>query len=224
MTHSSLIQKLCRAACAGSIILVLTSCAGGPRQTEPLQIQARSVWDSLGKPPAGLVPHSRGITNIVIHHTETPNEPASAAARRIASIRRHHTGTMGWRDVAYHYFIAPDGVIYQGRDERFRADTGAGYPLDGALTITLLGDFRRSLPTEAALGSLRALVLAKRAAHGLSASAVSTHGRRSGGRTDCPGPAFQAWLDAGGLERLNQGGKPARAPRPGAPPHGLSRT
>lgn len=167
----------------------------------------RVTWDKSGEAPAGLKPHTGGkITNIVIHHTETPNEAAEKAPGRIESIRNWHTKGRAtpWKDIAYHYFIAPDGKIYEGRNSSFQTDTGAAYPLDGTLTVSLLGDYRNSLPTPAALDALVYFIRSKRAEHGLNASAISTHGKRAGGKTDCPGLKLQQWLDDSGMKQISQ--------------------
>lgn len=178
-------------------------------QSEPdkIQVLARSTWDKAQLPVSGLTPHTGGkITNIVIHHTETPNEGAAKAPGRIASIHNWHTKDRQnpWKDIAYHYFIAPDGKIYQGRDERFQTDTGAPYPRDGALSVSLLGDFSNALPTPAALDSLVSFTRDKLAEHRLDPSAVSTHGKRAGGETSCPGPKLQQWFDTIGNKRITE--------------------
>ncbi|MFT4175886.1 MAG: N-acetylmuramoyl-L-alanine amidase [Luteolibacter sp.] len=167
-----------------------------------MPIIPRTAWDQSKTQPTGLKSHTDGkITNIVIHHTQTPNEAAEKAPGRIASIRRTHTEERGWKDIAYHYFIAPDGKLYKGRDDRFQADTGAPYPLDGTLTVTLLGDFRETLPSEAARETLVKFIRWQLGVQGLKPSAVSTHGRK--GNSTCPGAKFQTWLDETGKARFS---------------------
>ena len=177
------------------------------RELTTVQVLPRSTSDKTPKPASGLLPHTGGkITNIVIHHTQTPNEAAAKAPGRIASIFNWHTKDKPnpWKDIAYHYFIAPDGKIFQGRDSRFQTDTGAAYPRDGALTVTLLGDFSETLPSSAALDTLVSLTRQKMAGHGLDPAAVSTHGKLAGGKTTCPGPKLQQWLDTTGKKRISE--------------------
>lgn len=202
-------QTICYLVLLG-LILTLSACVADPSlssnqiSNQSVSIIPRTTWDKQTHSNDGLKPHTNGkITNIVIHHTETPNEPAEKAPGRIASIHRYHTVTRGWSDIAYHYFIAPDGKIYQGRDDRFQTDTGAAYPLDGTLTVSFLGDYRKTLPTQVALDSLVAFLRQKTQTHSLAPSAVSTHGQRSGGITDCPGPKLQQWFNETGKNLIS---------------------
>ncbi|MGL5018772.1 MAG: peptidoglycan recognition protein family protein [Luteolibacter sp.] len=173
----------------------------------PLTIMPRSAWDKPEKTPIGLKPHKNGkITNIVIHHTGPPNplnEPAEKAPGRIASIYDHHTKNNGWKDLAYHYFIATDGTIYQGRSEKFQPDSGPTYPLDGTLAIVVLGDYSNTLPSQATLNWLVKLVRDRLAAHALQGAPITTH-KSAGGNTTCPGPKIQAWFDTIGKNQMSQ--------------------
>lgn len=204
-----------------SACLVHVSCAEKPESSpapsapeaaaispvSPLKIMPRSAWDKPEKAPIGLKPHKNGkITNIVIHHTGPPNpvsEDAQKPPAHIASIYKHHTKKNGWKDLAYHYFIATDGTIYQGRSEKFQPDSGATYPLDGTLAIVVLGDYSNTLPSQATLNSLVKLVRDRSSAHGLQGAPISTH-KGAGGNTTCPGPKIQEWFDTTGKEQMSQ--------------------
>ena len=159
----------------------------------------RSAGDKLEKTPIGLKPHKNGkITNIVIHHTGPPNpvsEDAQKPPAHIDSIHKHHTKKNGWKDLAYHYFVATDGTIYRGRSEQFQPDSGAPYPMDGTLAIVMLGDYSNTLPSQATLSLLVKLVRDRSSVHGLQGAPISTH-KGAGGNTTCPGPKIQQWFDS----------------------------
>jgi len=158
----------------------------------------QSEWNSGGvEPVAGkLFPHGNGITSLVLHHTQTPNEAPAMEKARLRSIRRYHMVEKEWGEVAYHYFVGSSGQIYEGRDWRFAGDSGTTYDLNGRLLICLLGDFTETMPTEKALDAMLRLVAAKLHEHKLTPSDVVTH--QMVAATDCPGTAMQEWCEGEG--------------------------
>lgn len=169
----------------------------------------QSEWNSGGvEPVAGkLFPHGNGITSLVLHHTQTPNEAPAMEKARLRSIRRYHMVEKEWGEVAYHYFIGSSGQVYEGRDWRFAGDSGTTYDLNGRLLICLLGDFSEAMPTEKALESMLDLVAAKLHEHKLTPSDVVTH--QMVASTDCPGAAMQKWFEEEGKPAIARkfGGK-----------------
>lgn len=162
----------------------------------------QSEWNSGGVGPVAgkLFPHVDGITSLVIHHTQTPNEAPAMEKARLRSIRRYHMVEKEWGEVAYHYFVGSSGQIYEGRDWRFAGDSGTTYDLNGRLLICLLGDFTEAMPTEKALDAMLRLVAAKLHEHKLSASDVVTH--QMVAATDCPGAAMQKWFEGEGKSAI----------------------
>ncbi len=158
----------------------------------------QSEWNSggAGPVPEKLFPHGDGITSLVIHHTQTPNEAPAMEKARLRSIRRYHMVEKEWGEVAYHYFVGSSGQIYEGRDWRFAGDSGTTYDLNGRLLICLLGDFTETMPTEKALDTMLRLVAAKLHEHKLTPSDVVTH--QMVAATDCPGTAMQKWFEEEG--------------------------
>jgi len=158
----------------------------------------QSEWNPGGvvSVPEKLFPHGEGITSLVLHHTQTPNEAPVMEKARLRSIRRYHMVEREWGEVAYHYFVGSSGQIYEGRDWRFAGDSGTQYELNGRLLICLLGDFSKAMPTEEAIDSLLRLVAAKLHEHSLAPSDVVTH--QMVASTDCPGAAMQMWFEEEG--------------------------
>jgi hypothetical protein len=79
----------------------------------------------LMPPRPGMSPMAvSSVHKIVMHHTDEPppNDPHSghdeahdAAAGQWRSIQAYHMNSRAFDDIAYHYGIAPDGVVYEGR-------------------------------------------------------------------------------------------------------------
>jgi hypothetical protein len=84
----------------------------------------------------------------VLHHTQTPNEPAAMERARLRGIRRFHREEKGWGEIAYHDFVGAEGTLYAGRDPRYAGDSGTSYDLEGRLLVCVLGDFMERLPSE----------------------------------------------------------------------------
>lgn len=79
---------------------------------------SRTTWgcpdgqNSLRRPP-----QYAPVTHIVIHQTETPNQPQpySGYAGWVRSVWNYHANILRWGDVGYNYLIDPEGKIYEGR-------------------------------------------------------------------------------------------------------------
>jgi len=102
----------------------------------------------------------------------------------------------GWGDIAYHYLIGSDGRVFEGRNVDFQGDSGTSYDLNGRLLICVLGDFRKQLPSEAALKALVEWTAASLHEHALTTEDLATH--RMVAATDCPGDRLQQWFDEEG--------------------------
>lgn len=89
------------------------------------------------------------MNTIVVHHSAFPNAGPS-------EIQNLHMDGRGFADVAYHYMIAKDGTIYEGRELNIRGAHVRGFNT-GSIGIVLLGNFNDEQSTESQLDSLRKL-------------------------------------------------------------------
>ncbi len=178
------------------------------------------VWRQ-GLPAPSYTPGLTEVRHVVIHHSATSNvvgDPYEA----VRNIYTYHTQVNGWSDLGYNYLIAPDGTIFQGRDDMGKGDPDniVGAHLCGVnsntMGICLLGTFTNVLPTDAAIDALAGLVRWKTDKENLSIFGAETHaigppaagvpakslphvcGHRDGCRpsyTECPGDLLYAHLD-----------------------------
>jgi len=104
--------------------------------------------------PEGVLMYSgdlKSVLNtIVVHHS-------AFAYSQPAEIQELHMDRRGFADVAYHFLIDVDGIIYEGREINIRGAHVQGFNT-GSIGIVLLGNFNDEQPGEAQLASLRALV------------------------------------------------------------------
>lgn len=166
----------------------------------------RTDWNSPdGQDPSCSSPAYSTVTHQIVHHSFTSNTSGNWAAT-VLSIWNYHVNSNGWCDIGYNWLIAPDGVIYEGR--------GGGNNVRGAhfcatntgtMGICMLGTYMDTVPTAAALESLKQLLTWKSCDVGIDPTATSFHsasgknlpeisGHRDGCNTLCPGNALFAEL------------------------------
>lgn len=162
----------------------------------------QSEWSANGATPipGRMQKHTDGISSIVIHHTESPNQPPAMEVGRLVGVQRYHIVDRGWGDIAYHYLIGPSGKIYEGRDPVYQGDSGTKYDLNGRLLVCMIGSFKERLPEPAAHQALVKFVAQQLRKHKLDPEVVVTH--RMVAATDCPGDTLQEWFDQEGKETI----------------------
>ncbi|NJP07761.1 MAG: hypothetical protein HC837_20155, partial [Chloroflexaceae bacterium] len=96
---------------------------------------------------------------------------------RIHDIQQYQMNQNGYYDIGYHYIIAPDGTIYEGRDPGFQVESGFTGPkhqqdVDGMIIIGVLGNYDIQQPTAATIRSIEWLMAWLCQQHGLSSQAI----------------------------------------------------
>lgn len=158
-----------------------------------LRVLSRGDWGAA-TPTLPMTSHLPAV--ITIHHTATPANPDRSNGDKIRGLQAfsQRADTLGdgrlkaaWPDVPYHYYIAYDGVIIEGRDIRFEGDTNTRYDLTGHIQIVVEGNFEESEPTDAQLTSLTRLVVSLAEQWDVPPEAIAGHGDQAMGQTLCPG-------------------------------------
>lgn len=162
----------------------------------------RAEW---GAEPVALAMTPHTPDALTIHHTATPQRPDRTPAAKMKALQRFSlsSDTLGdgrpkkpWADVPYHFYIATDGTIVEGRDPAFEGDTNTNYDLQGQIQIVVEGNFMEEEPTDEQLASLIALAGALSAQYGIPPSRVGGHRDRATGQTACPGDALEIHFPA----------------------------
>ena len=117
---------------------------------------------------------------VVIHHLAFYEENDIDTLLEVQSTHRNRRG---WADIAYHFLVGQNGLIYEGRDWHVRGTHVETYNT-GSLGICLLGNFMTQSPTAEQLNSSLALV--KWAGERLNLSHIASH-RDFNPQTQCPG-------------------------------------
>lgn len=132
-------------------------------------------------------------TDIVIHHTANNNS--------VAKIEKTHISENGFDGIGYHFIIADNGLIYEGRPLEVKGAHVEGLNT-GKIGIALIGNFNPSIlnhqnPTKPQLESMRYLVDTLRHLYG--ANIIKGHrdynGLMPGTTTVCPGDSLYKYID-----------------------------
>lgn len=120
------------------------------------------------------------LNTIVIHHSAFSHaSPAEIQAMQMDG--------RGFADIAYHFLIDSDGIIYEGRDIHIRGAHVQGFNT-GAVGIVLIGNFSETEPSRAQTESLRSLVDYLRYTYGIRYLAGHRdYPDQSPDGTECPG-------------------------------------
>lgn len=89
-------------------------------------------------------PFTRTINAVHMHHTWRPNHSQYRGHDTIVAIWRFHTQMNGWSDIAQRITIAPDGVIWTGRNWNQPPASASGHNGNrtaGPFMFEMIGDF-----------------------------------------------------------------------------------
>jgi N-acetylmuramoyl-L-alanine amidase-like protein len=206
---------LAGAAAVGAGSLVQASRQAARAQEPP--IHPRADWGADLAPTGPLEVEAPGdVRFLLVHHSAGPNDYAPGdVVGLLRGIYDFHTGSKGWPDVAYNFFVDRFGGIWEGR-------TGSiGAPVKGDATggsqgfsqlCCLLGTFTDAPPTTEARGALVALLArlagtysidttpgatttfvsrgSNRWPAGATVTATTIAGHRDMSQTACPGDAL----------------------------------
>jgi hypothetical protein len=134
--------------------------------------------------PGGVLYYSSGLdgslNTIVVHHSAFSHASP-------AEIQGMQMDRRGFADVAYHFMIDLDGMIYEGRDIHLRGAHVQGFNT-GSVGVVLIGNFNDEEPTASQTESLANLVDYLRYTYGIRYLAGHRdYPHQSPDGTECPG-------------------------------------
>jgi len=154
-------------------------------------ILSRSAWKANNPVGKGKKHQLRFIT---IVHTATLQKRAVPLQTKMRNMQafsqrddKLDTGKFkpAWFDVPYHFYIAADGKIAEGRQLKYAGDTNTEYDPTSHALVVLEGSFNKEDPTPAQIGSMNALVAWL--AHRYKVPAANIRGHDDYAKTGCPG-------------------------------------
>ena len=110
------------------------SAAAGPADMNlPPNVRSREAWGAL-PPVQPYVPQTpKGVS---LHHTGAYWNGKPGPEQYLKNIQHFHTGPeREWEDIAYHYLVDLDGVIWAGRPPTVRGNPSIYYDPTGLVLI-----------------------------------------------------------------------------------------
>lgn len=189
------------AAVLGGAFTVSSAHASPVRIAEPA-LYTRADWDARS-PSSPVQILAEPPTQIVVHHTATPNNDDNSEAQALAlsrSIQDFHMDTQGWIDTGQQLTISRGGHIMEGRDRALAAiregtqcvGTHVANHNNTTIGIENEGTYTDVEPTGALIDSLVETLAWLCEAYGLNPDAIVGH--RDFNSTECPGEVLYGML------------------------------
>lgn len=161
-------------------------------QAEAPKIISRADWNALEARPYNKQTPER----FTIHHSAVNFNRERDAGQHIANIQSWGMGKdRNWTDIPYHFIIAPNGDIFEGRDPFTEGESNTTYDTSGHLQINLLGNFNEQDPTEEQLQSLVRLIGWAHREFDIPTATIKAH--RDFAPTGCPGDRLYRYVEEG---------------------------
>jgi hypothetical protein len=163
-----------------------------------LSVISREGWGAV-EPRGPFTSHA--LDRLTIHHSGPPmSETAGPAVFR--GWQAYHF-SLGWPDLAYHYIVGRDGLVYAARPESAVGDTATEYDPTGHFLVVLEGDYNIIEPTADQLEALARILAWAAATYDIDPSTISGH--RDHASTTCPGDHVEALIVDGSIrERVEE--------------------
>lgn len=182
------------------LIALLSACQTSSRASVPegLTVLRRSEW---GAQKAVLPMEQHTPKYITVHHTATAQLPERPLAKKLRDLQAFSIGQdtlasgqvkEAWPDVPYHFYIASDGQIAEGRELKYRGSSNTSYDLRGHVLIVLEGNFQQEEVPPTQYESLEKLSLALARRWNIASNQISGH--KDQASTACPGEALYELL------------------------------
>lgn len=158
------------------------------------KVVPRAAWGARAAKPD--MTHNPQKHVIAVHHTAGY---ANSDAATVRGTQSYHMDARGWSDIGYHFLVAVNGTIYEGRELQWQGAHVAGHN-PGAIGVNFMGcfDSKECYPpkypavasvTDAMIQSMGQLVGVLCAHYGIDVNdqKIKGHKEFSGAKTACPG-------------------------------------
>ncbi len=159
-----------------------------------LAVIPRKGWNAAeARPYKSQVP-----VQVTIHHEGGKVlSKTDDAAQRLKNVQTWSMGKdRNWTDVPYHYLIAPDGTIYEGRDPLTVGETATEYDPSGHLLISFLGNYEQQELDEHLLDVLNRFIAQMCKKYNISPDTITGH-RDHSAKTTCPSKNIYPYIENG---------------------------
>ncbi len=161
-------------------------------------VLSRDAWQA--KAPSLKMSAQKPVA-ILLHHTGSPMKLKTSLAKKMQGLQRFSQAKEklgdgrtkpAWPDVPYHFYIAADGKIAEGRDINAVGDTNTGYDPAGFIQVVVEGNFDTETMSASQRDALKSLLLWLSTKYAIKPSAILSHNEKA--QTACPGKDLSAKL------------------------------
>ena len=184
---------------ASLVVVTIVAChnvSGAPPMPDGVRFVPRTAWGAHA-PVLPMTEHAP--IRLTIHHTATVQNPGRTIEAKLSGLQafsqRADSLASGkkkpaWADVPYHYYVAVDGAVAEGREWRYAGDTNTEYDPAGHLLVVVEGNFETDTLTSAQRRTLNTLIPALSRHFRLPGAMLGGH--RDFANTQCPGRTLYA--------------------------------
>jgi N-acetylmuramoyl-L-alanine amidase len=160
-------------------------------------IVSAKEWNSTPQP----IPEERRHTPkyITVHHAGVFVPSTRDPADFVKAMQGWGQRDKKWPDLAYHFLIAPDGRIFEGRNLAYEGETNTKYPLRDQVQVELMGNLSRQRTSPKQLQSLVNLTAWLCQEYSIDPILIGGHLDRAPRQTSCPGTDLQRYISDGQL-------------------------
>lgn len=176
---------------AQAAIVLITFAAMAPCARAAPEVMSRQQWGAHDP----VLPMTRQVPmRITVHHTASRTKPGLSITSKLKNLQSFSQSRSKladgrtkkpWPDIPYHFYIAVDGKIAEGRPIGFVGDTNTSYDPTGHITIVVEGNFEIEKPSAAELASLKSLIGSLAAQYHIAPALIGVHSDFA--QTACPG-------------------------------------
>lgn len=159
-----------------------------------MKIISAKEWGATA--PSFTLPEHK-IERITIHHGGVVFKKDQDPVAYLKHLQEWSRKEKGWMDIPYHFLIAPDGRIFEGRNIKYPGDTNTTYDPRGHALICVLGNFEEQQPTEKQLKALAWLSAKLSLQYHVPLDRIKGH--KDYAETLCPGKNLYKYLQNGQL-------------------------
>ncbi len=164
-----------------------------------LAIIPRTGWEA--NPARPYKKQGVPVTITVHHEGGRVLADTADAAKRIKNIQVWSMGKdRNWTDIPYHFLVAPDGTIYEGRDLTTIGETNTEYDPSGHLLISFLGNYQEQELNQPLLDILTKLIAHFCKKYKILPETIATH-RDHSQHTTCPGKNIYPYFENGYVKK-----------------------
>ncbi len=125
------------------IMLGISSCSSNkPKGIKRPPVISRVAWSGLQESGSFKSQTPTGITIFPLPYKLETGE--MTFAKFLVRLQNDHINKKKWGDIGYHYFVAPTGETYAGRQVIFRGMTDEWKETDGQVLVAVLGDYEKN--------------------------------------------------------------------------------